>query len=220
MITDKLRHFQDACVREDVLHVNGEQCRFREYQLKLLHATKDYVMHAEEMYSESSQNISQNEGAYFEEIDKSVKEFVSLLDRICEDMGKKLSGERFWQAFTELIAISNVILTCIKKVHLPEIRSNICELTDGGPSVAVNNRDVQFKIAEKVRILNASRYNRVHPGRLMSGDNEAERTNSAISEALGIGHTIHADYYAPFDGLESNEIDSLDILEYEERLNI
>ena len=53
----------------------------------------------------------------------------------------------------------------------------------------------------------------------MSGDNEAERTNSAISEALGIGHTIHADYYAPFDGLESNEIDALDILEYEEKLN-
>ena len=46
-----------------------------------------------------------------------------------------------------------------------------------------------------------------------------ERTNSAISEALGIGHTIHADYYAPFDGLESNEIDALDILEYEEKLN-
>ena len=219
MIRDKLLHFQDACVREDVLDVNGEQCRFREYQLKLLHATKDYIMHAEEMYSESSQNITQNEGAYFEEIDKSVKEFVSLLDRICEDMGKKLPGERLWYAFTELIAISSVILTCIEKVHLPEIRSNICELTDGGPGVAVNNHDVQLRIAEKVRILNASRYNRVHPGRFMSGDNEAKRTDSAISKALGIGHTIHADYYALFDGLESNEIDSLDILEYEERLN-
>ena len=53
----------------------------------------------------------------------------------------------------------------------------------------------------------------------MSGDNETERTNNAISEALGKGHTIHACYYAPFDGLESNEIDALDILEYEERLN-
>ena len=88
MIRDKLRNFQDACVREDVLDVNGEQCRFKEYQLKLLHAAKDYIMHAEEMYSELSQNISQNEGACFEEIDKSMKEFVSLLDRICEDMGK------------------------------------------------------------------------------------------------------------------------------------
>ena len=82
MIRDKLRHFQDACAREDVLDVNGEQCRFREYQLKLLHATKDYILHTEEMYSESSQDISQNEGAHFEEIDKSVKESVSLLDRI------------------------------------------------------------------------------------------------------------------------------------------
>ena len=43
---------------------------------------------------------------------------------------EKLSSERLWQAFTELIEISNVILTCIEKVGLPEIRSNICELTD------------------------------------------------------------------------------------------
>ena len=138
MIRDKLRHVQDACVKEDVLDVNGEQCRFREYRLKLLHATKDFIIHAEEMYSESSQDLSRNEGAHFELIDKSVKEFVSLLDKTCEDMGTKLSGERLWQAFTELIAISNVILTCIEKVRIPEIRSNICELTDGGPGVAVN----------------------------------------------------------------------------------
>ena len=60
---------------EDVPDVNDEQCRFREYQLKLLHTTKDYIMNAEEMCSESSQDISQNEGAHFEEIDKSVNEF-------------------------------------------------------------------------------------------------------------------------------------------------
>ena len=131
----------------------------------------------------------------------------------------KLSGERLWQAFTELTAISNVILTYIKKVRLLEIRSNICKLRDDDPGVAVNNRDVQFRIADKVRILNASRYNRVHPGRFMSGDNEAQRKNSPISEALGIEHTIHADYYAPFNGLESNEIDAFNILEYEEKLN-
>ena len=61
MIRDKLRHFQDACVSEDVLDVNGEQCRFGEYQLKLLHATNDHIMHAEGMYSESSHDMSQNE---------------------------------------------------------------------------------------------------------------------------------------------------------------
>ena len=47
-------------------------------------------MHAAEMYSESSQDTSDNEGAHFEEIDKSVKEFVSLLDKISEDIGKRI----------------------------------------------------------------------------------------------------------------------------------
>ena len=51
----------------------------------------------------------------------------------------------------------------------------------------------------------------------MPGDDGAERTNSTISEVLEINYTIHADCYASFVRLESNEIDALDILEFEEK---
>ena len=58
----------------------------------------------------------------------------------------------------------------------------IVDLTDAGPGVGVNNIEVKFRDAELVRLHNTSYKIRVHRANGDSGQNEAERTNSACGK--------------------------------------
>ena len=50
-----------------------------------------------------------------------------------------------------------------------------------------SNVEVRYRDAEMARILNSDRVNRIHRARDDSGQNEAERSNACICEALGDG---------------------------------
>ena len=67
------------------------------------------------------------------------------------------------------------------------------KFTDAGPGVGVNNIDVKFRSAELDRIYDRDYRIRVHRSQGDSGQNEAERTNSAIGDSvlLSIGNTIN-----------------------------
>ncbi|CAB4031551.1 Transient receptor potential cation channel subfamily A member 1 [Paramuricea clavata] len=56
---------------------------------------------------------------------------------------------------------------------------------------------------------------RVHRSRGDSGQNEAERTNSAIRDAVVDGATIEWEHYECFDGLQDNEIAAMSLQDYE-----
>ena len=57
-----------------------------------------------------------------------------------------------------------------------------CDLTDAGPVVGVSNLFVHFRDAEHARMYGSIYRITVHRSRGDSGQNEAERTNSAIAD--------------------------------------
>ena len=100
-------------------------------------------------------------------------------------------------------------------MHLPPVKPRWADFTDAGPGVAVSNFEVSFRDAELARLYSSDYRIRVHRAAGDSGQNEAERTNSAIGDAVVDSSTINWEYHKRFDGLTDEEISCLDLQEYE-----
>ena len=90
------------------------------------------------------------------------------------------------------------------KLKLPRIKPRWADLTDAGPGVGVSNFGVRFRDAEIAPMFNSDYRKRCHRSRGDSGQGEAERTNSAIGDAVIDGATIEWEHEKLFDGM-SNE---------------
>ena len=75
---------------------------------------------------------------------------------------------------------------------------------------------ILFRDAELCRVFNSDHRVRVHRSRGDSGQNEAERTNSAIGDSVVDGSTIEREKYKQFEGLSPNEKEALSVKEFEE----
>ena len=79
----------------------------------------------------------------------------------------------------------------------------------------MTNTDVTFRDAEIAIIHNLDYRIRCHRSRGDSGQGEAERTNSAIGDALVDGATINWEHTKRFEGMSEDEIQSMSLKEYE-----
>ena len=71
------------------------------------------------------------------------------------------------------------ILASIKELRLPPVKTDILfKNTDTGPAVGSRNREVRY------RDVDSDCANRIHRARDDSGQNEAERSNVCIGDAL------------------------------------
>ena len=83
------------------------------------------------------------------------------------------------------------------------------ELTDAGPGVGVSSAECRWRLLEKARIHNSDKVLRIHRARDNSGQNEAERLNACIGDALCDRGTLKLQIYKPLHGLSVDEISSL-----------
>ena len=67
---------------------------------------------------------------------------------------------------------------------MPQFRDYILQATDASPGEGVSNIEVKYRDVEISRINNWNHMNRIHRGPNGSVQNEAERSNAAIGEAL------------------------------------
>lgn len=95
------------------------------------------------------------------------------------------------------------------------MRPKWADLTDAGPGVGVSNFQVRFRDAEFARIHCSDYRVRVHRSRGDSGQNEAERTNSAIGDSIVDGGTIDWNFYKKCDDISDEELESLSLEQYE-----
>lgn len=96
---------------------------------------------------------------------------------------------------------------------------DVLKATDAGPGVGVSNIEVRFRCRDvETSIMHSSdRVNRIHRAPGDSGQNEAERSNAAIGDALVDGGSLKWQYYGPFDDLAEDEIVKLSISEVKKR---
>ena len=72
---------------------------------------------------------------------------------------------------------------------MPETKPRVLELTDAGLGVGFSNGAVPYRMAETILVHGLDKVVCVHRGRGDSGQNEAERTNASIGDALVTGET-------------------------------
>ena len=97
------------------------------------------------------------------------------------------------------------ILGSIKELRLPLVKTDILKNTDTGPAVGSSNREVRY------RDFDSDYTNRIHRARDDSGQNEAERSNVCIGDALVDGGTLRWKFHEALDGLTQAEIESLSL---------
>jgi len=100
-------------------------------------------------------------------------------------------------------------------LRLPTVKPRWTDLTDAGPGVGVSNYEIRFRDAELARIHNSDYRVRCHRSRGDSGQGEAERTNSAISDALVDGAMLKWEKYRRFEDLSEDEIKAMSLHSYE-----
>ena len=120
-------------------------------------------------------------------------------------------GEGLWVHYVVLQKKIDHVLKYIKELKLPPVKTDILKATDAGPGVGCSNFEVRYRDVEMARIFDSDCVNRIHRARDDSGQNEAERSNACIGEALVDGGSIKWKYHDAFDGLTKAEIKQLSV---------
>ena len=81
----------------------------------------------------------------------------------------------------------------------PPLNDYILQAIDAGPGVGVSNVEVKYRDIEMSRINGWTHMNKIHRVPRDSGQNEAERSNAAIGEALVDGRALKWEFYKPTD---------------------
>ena len=102
----------------------------------------------------------------------------------------------------------------IKGIDLFPQKTRQCIRFDSGPGVGSSNHEVKFRMAEIARIINADIRIILHGSRGDSGQNEAEQTNSGVSDAVCDGGTIEWEKHQRFEGLTDKDIVNLILVQY------
>ncbi|CAB4020882.1 RNA-directed DNA polymerase from transposon X-element [Paramuricea clavata] len=108
---------------------------------------------------------------------------VDILEEEFRDV-TAIPKEELWEMFELLLKKIEKTMNCIKELKLPPVKPHIVKATDAGPGVGSSNVEVKYRDVEMARIFNSDRVNRIHRARDDSRQNEAERSNACIDEAL------------------------------------
>lgn len=113
---------------------------------------------------------------------------------------------------TRLSGLKNVLNEALQRWDEDKIDIPLEDVAYGNElKDAVNNLEVKYRDAEMARILNSDRVNRNHRARNDSGQNEAERSNACIGEALVDGGSMKWKFYDALEGLTKDEKEALSL---------
>ena len=116
-----------------------------------------------------------------------------------------------WELCLSFQLYCQKVIAFIKTLNLPEVRPYIIEFTDAGPGVGCNNFEVQFREIEIAKLHKSGLLPRVHLATDDQGQNEAERTNPYIGEAVADGCILKTDYVDKHHGLSNEDKDSMTV---------
>ena len=184
---------------------NNMGCKHRQYELCRLKSLSQAVSRATDHFDFNQHLLNKNEEedlkSYFKEVSVLKDQMICLKNNIENEQDK----HSIWRCTDQLCAQIKLILKMIKN-HLPVFRPRVIELTDGGPRVSVGNHDIQFRLAERARIINADYLIRLHLASGDSSQNEVERCQSYLGDAICDGGSISWEYALPFEGISEDKL--------------
>ena len=142
-----------------------------------------------------------------EEITKCTKTIIMQLERN--------AYHDILPLYTSLSKICQKFLDVMNELALPIVKPRWFENSDAGPGVGVSNFEVRFRDAELSILYDRDYSCRVHSARGNSGDNEAERTNSAVGDSIVDGATLQWNKHPRFYNMSDEEISQLTVQDYD-----
>lgn len=146
----------------------------------------------------------------------TIKDILNAIDEVANSDAPVDTAESRVQSVLKVSRPCKQGLEIVSDLCLPPVKPRWADLTDAGPGVGVSNYEVRFRDAELARIHNSDYRVRCHRSRGDSGQGEAERTNSAISDALVDGATLEWEKYRRFEDLSEDEIKAMSLHSYEQ----
>lgn len=214
-IHDCLFYFKDTTMKEDVMaNTPNSSCKFREYEKSRVVWLEKQLSSALCRWEEDKPEVQESVAAFGNEL----KDLVTVvLDSLSKEFQviSTATKEQLRQMYEDLLTKIEQTQKRIKELNLPHVKTDVLKLTDAGPGVGCSNVEVRYRDAEMARILNSDRVNRVHRARDESGQNEAERANTCIGEALVDGAPLKWKYHV--DNLTKEDIEELSVDDIKKR---
>ncbi|XP_070570891.1 uncharacterized protein [Ptychodera flava] len=213
---DALFQYVDMSVQSDMTRITqSKDCTHKQYEKERLdHLSKQVEKAVSSFHKQKAQESEIN--IFASRIVPKINQMTAELTKVKNNIEHFKSIQEVLDGNDELTVKCNDILETLNDLELPPVRCHWADLTDAGPGVGISNTEVRFRDAEIARMYNSDYRTRVHRSRGDSGQNEAERTNSAIGDAVVDGSTIEWEKIKRFDGMTREEIEKMSVKEYEE----
>ena len=216
-LKDNMLLFLDATDVKDLKNVSRDSlCKFRNYEQSRLKSLQRCVEETVDYYGSQKETFNFQESKHFEEIVPGLRNLIAAIDTCIERLGKKAKGSELLDTFQNLVGLCTGIAGLIDSMNFPLPKTQFIEWTDAGPGVSVSNHDVRLRIAQRIRILNMDYYIRHHLAPSDSSQNEVERAQSYIADALCDGGSLQWEYRKMFEGLSMENIEELSSNDVEE----
>ncbi|XP_035690603.1 uncharacterized protein LOC118425678 [Branchiostoma floridae] len=208
-VSDSTFYFVDTTMKGDVMKVTKKpDCQFQKYECLRLQVLKRQCERAIEEWREEKAGLPGSEIAVGSEVLDTVQTIVGRAEELAAALSVS-TGNPLWQRYCEFVETCSNFLQSLNRLRLPPPCPQLLELTDAGPGVGVSNFEVRFRAAERARVHSTDLLCRVHRAREDSGQNEAERLNASMGDALCDGGTIRWQYFSPLHGLTEEEVSTM-----------
>ena len=199
---DVVYYFTDLTMEEDVATETG--CKYCCYEQEKLtwfqnQITDVIIQYKEAVHLEAEQKIGSE---LLEKLSGLQKKAASVQAQLLTHVQQG----KLWDVTKDILSDCQQYLSGLDHLRCPKICCNILKTTDAGPGVGVSNIEVRFRDVEIARIQSSERVNRIHRAPGDPAQNEAERTNTSLGDALVDGTALKWEYFKPFDGLTDEEI--------------
>ena len=163
MILIGVRIFLDSCDKDHVKKVETtDNCFFREHEMTRTNALQRSIKNGSCLNGYIKNNHDQVERRLLNRIFNLaalLEDAMVYVERIHQE---KVAGEHLLDKFRRVRELCETVQTKIKDIKLPILKPIICERTDAGPSLGINNHGLCFGAAQRARSLASDYFIRCH----------------------------------------------------------
>ena len=215
LLHDDVKLFVIMTTSEDLERArnNDSESKHRRYEMQRLNYLKKRLNFIKN--SESVQLVSEaEEQLYVANIMPCIQDVLTCTEQILLMSGNKV-GNSYSNLYDDLSNRCNKLSEMLQNLRLAVVKPRWYDNSDAGPGVGITNFEVKFRDAELTMLYERDYACRLHSARGSSGDNEAERTNSAVGDSIVDGATLQWNKFQKFHNLTDDEIANLTIQDYD-----
>ena len=213
-LSDVLRCFCLQTIKEDVMLIDEFESdeRYRNYEKKKTLFLKRNCLEMSDSIRAEIGNIHTSEISLLD----AFAEVIEAADEVLLRISSGESAADIWSSEEQLSTLCSVIVDDLDRLNLPRLKRKVIDLCDAGPGVGLTNHAVLYRVCAEIIICRYDYYIRLHLAPGDSSNNEVERIQSSIGDAICDGGTLQCDYYKKYADLTEEEITEMTVEDHEQ----